>query len=149
MEIEEEERKPILVDGVAIPPSMRFEKGHPLTLFSQRMPAVDWFERNEAHARELGIWVEEPPVSGTSEFVCLPDQCVSVLTKLQRIASLSCYSRASSHAWKCLGLVGRCSSASTNQESGEEPWRASHESLNNRPPSIPFVSLVKCMRGCF
>ncbi|KAL1677288.1 hypothetical protein EV122DRAFT_265974 [Schizophyllum commune] len=67
MEIEEEERKPILVDGVAIPPSMRFDKGHPLTLFSQRMPAVDWFERNEAHARELGIWIEEPPVSGASD----------------------------------------------------------------------------------
>ncbi|KAL1662422.1 hypothetical protein GGF50DRAFT_104150 [Schizophyllum commune] len=67
MEIEEEERKPILVDGVAIPPSMRFDKGHPLTLFSQRMPAVDWFERNEAYARELGIWVEEPPVSGASD----------------------------------------------------------------------------------
>ncbi|KAL1748833.1 hypothetical protein HDZ31DRAFT_28971 [Schizophyllum fasciatum] len=59
METEEEERKPIIVDGVAIPPTMQFDKNEPLTLFSQRMPAVDWVQRNEAHARELGLVVDE------------------------------------------------------------------------------------------
>ncbi|TRM69948.1 hypothetical protein BD626DRAFT_391671, partial [Schizophyllum amplum] len=54
-------------------PSIRIKEEEPVTLFSQRMPAVDWVQQNEAYARALGLDIDEdatlhpPPATGLSD----------------------------------------------------------------------------------